>query len=516
MRFWTHLLVAMFAVLVSCGPDEGEDAPSQPLDAQGTQPDAETVWMQVLRERGLDVKKEPFTSPYMAFIKTTNPTGWTGGGAGVFVDKDTLAVSYQLIDEATSVEVDLGNCESVSAIGVVGVDSSHRIALVRLSEAPEGVTPLPIGALPTSGSTLGEHGIITLFVPDCGYLSVHCEDCLEAVDIRDLEGLGPTLIVDQVPQVFGYGSPIVDGDGALVAMLLGPAGGGTSFAVPVQGISNIERFEPVAFDAFAARERTDQERAISLLHLAERDRVQGRFAEAVARLREAISLDENDWRVYYELGVCLDMLGSPQEAIDPLYESVDIEPAYAESQYSLGIVLLKLGRPEQALEPLREAARLDPYYASARGMLAAALMQVGRLDEAITEGEAATLLPSDKPEQYLNLCIIYEMAERPEDVLRTARRWTEAQPSFAPAWGKLGEELFSSEQMTEAIEPLRRAIGLGFDDARTYALLTVALARTERYDEAMEAVNAGLKAHPDDGMLGQLPALIEQERSGGG
>jgi len=462
---------------------------------------------------GFETSQTVDGAPFAAAVTTVDGAGRKKYGAGAFVDAKTLAIPYRLIDEATTVFIDLGNCETVHAIGIVGVDDTLQVALLELDHAPEGVSPLPVVALPGEGEAVGLHGVLMIVLSDCGFLSVRCDDCLEVLGVYDMADRGRQLVVSQATGPIAFGSPVVSIDGELIGLMQGGAGGGASFVFPAEAINEIARHDPVSFHAFAERELSEAEQVDRLVRSGSGLRVEGKYEEALEMLRQATAINEDSWQAYYEIGVSLDMGGWPVDAMDALLESIDIEPNYAESHFSLGLIRLKSNRPADAVEPLSKAIQLDPYYANARGMLAVAYLNQGKTRDAIAAAEGALALRVVDESHFANLCIMYERVGQTEDVVRVARRWTDKYPSSVQAWSALGENLINIERSAEAVEPLRTALQLGATDVRTHILYVIALGESGRTEEAAAALENGLRKFPDDAMLPQLRGLLEQDRT---
>ncbi len=63
--------------------------------------------------------------------------------------------------------------------------------------------------------------------------------------------------------------------------------------------------------------------------------------------------------VHNKLGLCLAMLGDPEEALKAFDEAIRINPGYAEAHLNRAIVLQELGRFQEARRNLRRAEELD-------------------------------------------------------------------------------------------------------------------------------------------------------------
>ena len=183
------------------------------------------------------------------------------------------------------------------------------------------------------------------------------------------------------------------------------------------------------------------------------------------------------------------------------------------------------GRFEEAAEDMEAALELHPDWTPQRGFLAFWLLHLGRLDDALAEIDRAL---QDDPSSIAHLktrCIVLSSLGRREEAVATARRLTGLAPEDAEAWYHLGVALAEQDgaiaafDRSLALDPssvtTRGQRGLaklqigdlaGAEvDARAAAdedpgfaawwwTLSLALAEQGRYDEAEQAVSAGIDA----------------------
>ncbi|HYT65777.1 MAG TPA: tetratricopeptide repeat protein [Vicinamibacterales bacterium] len=165
----------------------------------------------------------------------------------------------------------------------------------------------------------------------------------------------------------------------------------------------------------------------------------GRYADAIAELRKALTFDSNEPAVHLALGQALLISGATGEALpylaqaferafrpevsgpwlvraldaadrsaeavdvlralpDPIIDAIrpETRTEMASIAERLGVALVLERRPADALNPLVRASRLDPASASIRLNLAVAYAQLGRAEEAAAAArEAARLDPSE-------------------------------------------------------------------------------------------------------------------------
>jgi len=121
-------------------------------------------------------------------------------------------------------------------------------------------------------------------------------------------------------------------------------------------------------DAFRSAER-------SLLE--ERD-----LPEAERALRAILAENPRHYLARDVLGTCLILQERFAEALAVLREAVTLGSPVANTHVSIAICLIRLGRDEEAIEPLRSALAIDPGHLKALGNLVFTLEKLGRRDEA--------------------------------------------------------------------------------------------------------------------------------------
>jgi tetratricopeptide (TPR) repeat protein len=96
----------------------------------------------------------------------------------------------------------------------------------------------------------------------------------------------------------------------------------------------------------------------------------GRSADALAQMQEAVRLKPRDGHALYNLGNVLANLGRTEEAIQQFREAVRSDPAHPRAHFNYARALVRQGRTEEAIEQLVVALHLDPNFGAAQRMLA--------------------------------------------------------------------------------------------------------------------------------------------------
>jgi tetratricopeptide (TPR) repeat protein len=124
--------------------------------------------------------------------------------------------------------------------------------------------------------------------------------------------------------------------------------------------------------------RVHRATALNFMALGRTAEAEQHFRQAVAAIGKAESLPE-DPRIDY--GAFLFRQGRTAEALKLLEQAVSAAPKSARAHGELGRVLLHSGKPDAAVSRLEKAVELDPRASSFRLLLGRAYLQTGRVEE---------------------------------------------------------------------------------------------------------------------------------------
>jgi Flp pilus assembly protein TadD len=148
----------------------------------------------------------------------------------------------------------------------------------------------------------------------------------------------------------------------------------------------------------------------------------GRVDEAVARLREAVRLDQDNAEAQSNLGVVLGRAGQLAEAVRHYRKAIQIEPGDALTLTNLGNTLSRLGEFPEAIRHFEEALRINPNRVDAHINWGAALLKQGALDDAIAHFREALRISPQQPQALANLAIAQDMLDRRRSIAPAERR----------------------------------------------------------------------------------------------
>lgn len=186
--------------------------------------------------------------------------------------------------------------------------------------------------------------------------------------------------------------------------------------------------------------------------------VQGKSAEGIAAMQQAVSLMPEDVEVHSNLGNMYRATHQLDEAIASYQRAIELKPDYVAAHFNLGIALREQGRLEDAVASYRRALALQPAMVDAHNNLGTTLKDLGRLDEAISSYEQALKIMPHQPAVLVNLGNVLKSLGRYDAALASYRKALAIQPDMADAYNNLGTVQKDLGQLDEAMNSYRRAL----------------------------------------------------------
>ncbi|MFI5178263.1 MAG: tetratricopeptide repeat protein [Vicinamibacterales bacterium] len=157
------------------------------------------------------------------------------------------------------------------------------------------------------------------------------------------------------------------------------------------------------------------------------------WRDSLSLWTHALEVTTDNYRAEDAVGALLVDQGRFADAIPHLTEAVRIEPAFAEAHNNLGTALTRSGRLDEGTSAYRDALRLKPDLALARNNLGLALARGGHVDDAIAEMRQATRLEPSNADFHYNLAVLLEARGDRADALAELDAALAARPDHAEA-----------------------------------------------------------------------------------
>ena len=186
------------------------------------------------------------------------------------------------------------------------------------------------------------------------------------------------------------------------------------------------------------------------------------WQNGITLFEHALSVNEQNPRAHYNLGIALTDAGKLKEAVFHFKNAIRLEPDYEGPYAYMGIALARQGMTDEAVAYYREALKLRPDDEVVRNNLGVALAGKGKFDEAAVQFQEAVRIRPD---------------------------YVHANRNLAGALVKLG-------RINDAIVYYEKALELDRDNAVTNNNLGLALASVGRYKEAAERFQEALRINP--------------------
>ncbi len=165
----------------------------------------------------------------------------------------------------------------------------------------------------------------------------------------------------------------------------------------------------------------------------------GRNEEAAAEFREAIRLDPTYSDAYYNLGETLAQLGQMKEAVETYQKAIEIDPDTSRYHYNLGRALARMDQPANAMVQFQLALQLDPDDVDAAIYLGGMFAQQAHYQEAIICFNHALQLDPGNVEAHNDYGITLALLGQKDDAATQFREALRLDPNYNKAQKNLEE-----------------------------------------------------------------------------
>ena len=244
--------------------------------------------------------------------------------------------------------------------------------------------------------------------------------------------------------------------------------GGIAVARAVPGAALIELANRQLLEGNYAEAEATARRIIALsaktfegrLLLAEAQRHRGRPHDAVLTLREALEIEPNNALAHHRLGVVLKDAGRAAEAEFSFKDAITANPNLAEAHVELGTLYSNQGQLAEAERCYRRAIAERPSFAVAHYNLGNILRETDRLEEAAGAYREAVRFKPDNAEAWYNLGVTRKTQGLIEEAMAAYREAMAVRPKFAEAINNYGTCLRALSRLEEAERCFHEALAI--------------------------------------------------------
>ncbi len=229
----------------------------------------------------------------------------------------------------------------------------------------------------------------------------------------------------------------------------------------------------------------------------------GRWDEAEAELRKALSLNPDQPEWHFNLGLTLEAAGRDDEAMNSYEHAAELMPGEAEPLLAAGMAANRLGRHDRSLANLSTVLTIDPYCEPAYVNKMDSLVQLGRHEEVEVTFYLAQQTLDDPSANCL--AIMAESLWHQQDYARCAWCLREAlriDPSMPRLRARLGSVLAATGKPQRALQMFLRELRDdpgNIDTLLDFGDLLAQMGRmpeaAEKYRRVLELEPANLDAH---------------------
>lgn len=238
------------------------------------------------------------------------------------------------------------------------------------------------------------------------------------------------------------------------------------------------------------------------------------FEQAVAPLKQAISLQKDYFQAHNDLGVVYMKLNKLPEAEEALRQAIKLNDKVYLPQLNLGVVLNRQNNFKDAAELLGKLQRRYPEVTKIHVPLVEAL--IGSQDWAGAEAEikkALTVADADQVDLQVKMGMVEIRQGKFDAAIAVLREAVKAEPDNALAHFNLGIALMQTGNMGEAESALSKAYALkGAEMAGAQLMLGQVYFQKQDYEKAIASFETYLRDLPNAPNAAQVKDAVEKLR----
>jgi Tfp pilus assembly protein PilF len=165
------------------------------------------------------------------------------------------------------------------------------------------------------------------------------------------------------------------------------------------------------------------------------------WLNSIVLFDHTLGVTENNYLMYYNLGLFLSHMGKIEEAIRHYKSALAIKPDYSEALNNLGVTCGKKGDFESAVQHLKEAIRIQPDYEKAHHNLGIVLGHQKKIDEAIIHFNRAIEIDQNYIDAYKNLGFALMIKGKNREAVKIFKKALQIRPNLTEVRKNLNKAL---------------------------------------------------------------------------
>jgi serine/threonine protein kinase/tetratricopeptide (TPR) repeat protein len=218
--------------------------------------------------------------------------------------------------------------------------------------------------------------------------------------------------------------------------------------------------------------------------------------KALSAAQQAQQLNDNLPEVHSTLGSVYSATGKYAEAIAELRRAITLAPNSDEAYRRLGSAYMNSGQGKQGIEAFQKAVELNPYFWQNQNLLGDAYLQTADYPKALEAFKQITVLEPDIDAGFENMGNVYLTQGKYEESIPYFQKALQIEPYFS-TYSNLGTAYFFLKQYPNAVGMFEKAVALNPNDTAMVVNLADAYRYAGQQDKArdtyQQAISVGFK-----------------------
>jgi serine/threonine protein kinase/tetratricopeptide (TPR) repeat protein len=218
--------------------------------------------------------------------------------------------------------------------------------------------------------------------------------------------------------------------------------------------------------------------------------------KALSAAQQAQQLNDNLPEVHSTLGSVYSATGKYAEAVAELRRAISLAPNSDEAYRRLGSAYMNSGQGKQGIEAFQKAVELNPYFWQNQNLLGDAYLQTADYPKALDAFKQITVLEPDIDAGFENMGNVYLTQGKYEESIPYFQKALQIEPYFS-TYSNLGTAYFFLKQYPNAVGMFEKAVALNPNDTAMVVNLADAYRYAGQQDKArntyQQAISVGFK-----------------------